>query len=374
MQVAIVDPDGAIVCTNDAWRDYGEWDGVTEVGDPVGRNYVRVCRTDAIAADDGDPRTADGGVAVRDETAELDGGAVADGIEAVLAGDRETFEHEYPCHSSEERRWFLMRAVGVEYEGRPHAQVVHVDITDRKLAEETVVSRNDRLETLAGVLAHDLRNPLNVVQGRTQLLAERLGDAVGPNNEDNEDGDSGDEDGDASAVASDLSSLRASADRIEAIIGDALQLARGGFSAEEPASEVALREAAVSAWGHVPAAEATLEVRDSFTFEAQSGPLGQVFENLLANAVEHASETVTVAVGTLGDSDPSGFYVADDGPGIAPEDRATVFEPGHTSADDGTGLGLAIVEQFVESQGWHVTVVESVEAGARFEVRGVEAT
>lgn len=136
-----------------------------------------------------------------------------------------------------------------------------------------------------------------------------------------------------------------------------------------------LREVAASAWEHVPAAEATLDVRDSFAFEAQSGPLGQVLENLFANAVDHVGETVTITVGSLGgDADaPTGFYVADDGSGIAPEDRAAVFEPGHTSDDHGTGLGLAIVEQFVESQGWHVTVVGSADWGARFEIHGVES-
>ena len=227
MQLAIVDPGGVIVRTNDAWREYGEWDGVADDADPVGQNYVRACRGDAAPTDgtDGtDRRTADGGVATRDATAEMDSGAVADGVEAILAGERETFEHEYPCHSPDERRWFLMRAAAVDHEDRTHAQVVHLDITDRKLAEEAVNSRNGRLETLAGVLAHDLRNPLNVVQERTQLLVERVEDAV--------DGvaavDSNDN-GDASGIAAELSSIRASADRIEAIIGDALQLARGAF-------------------------------------------------------------------------------------------------------------------------------------------------
>jgi signal transduction histidine kinase len=131
-----------------------------------------------------------------------------------------------------------MRAAAVDHEDRTHAQVIHLDITDRKLAEEAVNSRNDRLETLAGVLAHDLRTPLNVVQGRTQLLVERVEDAVdGAAAVDGDDNGNGG----ASGIASELSSIRASADRIETIIGDALQLARGGFSTEEPTSEVTLR-------------------------------------------------------------------------------------------------------------------------------------
>ncbi len=371
MQVAIVDPAGAIVRTNDAWGRFDDWGAATEPTDPVGVNYLRVCREGVEAGrpdDDGDrSRVADGGVfAAGSDGAAADGAAVADGIEAVLAGDRETFDHEYPCHSPEERRWFLMRASGVDRDGTTFAQVVHLDITDRKLAEEAVESRNDRLETLAGVLGHDLRNPLQVVQGHTDLLRARL------------DGDDGESDGRPApeeAVA-DLETIRSSAGRIEAIIEDALRLARGGAATEEEeATTVRLRETAECAWDHVRAEEATIEVADSFGFDARPGPLGQVFENLFANAVEHVGPDVTVTVGAL-DADgtgPSGFYVADDGPGVPPGDRSVVFDAGHTSDTDGTGLGLAIVEQFVESEGWYVTLVESAAGGARFEVRGVDA-
>ncbi len=370
MQVAVIDSAGVIVRTNSAWRSYGDWEGIDESTDPCGGNYLRACRGGGDG-DGGDrSRAVDGGVrAAGPRAAEADGEAVAEGLESVLAGDADSFEHEYACHSPDERRWFLMRAAGFEHAGEAFAQVTHLDITERKLAEATVQSRNDRLETLAGVLAHDLRNPLQVVQGRTALLDSRFGD----------DGDD-DGDGEAPAAATDagdhVASIDASADRIETIIEDALRLARGGFESEESPAEVRLREAAEAAWDHVRSEEATVRVVDSFAFEAAAGPLGQVLENLFANAVEHAGADVTLTVGTVSGGarpdEPSGFFVADDGPGVPPGKRAAVFEPGHTTGDDGTGLGLAIVEQFVEAQGWYVDLVESDGGGARFEVRGIE--
>ena len=82
-----------------------------------------------------------------------------------------------------------------------------------------------------------------------------------------------------------------------------------------------------------------------------------------------ADETrVTVTVGDL----DGGFYVADDGPGIPPEERERVFDSGYSTADTGTGFGLAIVERIVEAHGWTVDVAESAAGGARFEIRGVE--
>jgi len=78
---------------------------------------------------------------------------------------------------------------------------------------------------------------------------------------------------------------------------------------------------------------------------------------------------VTVRVDTL--ADEAGFYVADDGPGIPPDDRERIFDHGYSTAAEGTGFGLAIVQQVVRAHGWTITVTESADGGARFEIRGV---
>ncbi len=108
-----------------------------------------------------------------------------------------------------------------------------------------------------------------------------------------------------------------------------------------------------------------------------------MFENLFRNSVEHGSTSsrtesddsvehgrcadgaapVTVSVGTTDD----GFYVADDGVGIPPEERDDVFERGYTTSDTGTGFGLAIVVEVAQAHGWSVSVTESEDGGARFE-------
>jgi signal transduction histidine kinase len=82
---------------------------------------------------------------------------------------------------------------------------------------------------------------------------------------------------------------------------------------------------------------------------------------------------VTVEVGSLPADDGSvtGFYVADDGPGIPEDDRERVFEPGHTTGG-GTGFGLPIVARIAEAHGWSVTVTDSETGGARFEIRSVD--
>ncbi|OYR60102.1 histidine kinase, partial [Halorubrum sp. E3] len=61
---------------------------------------------------------------------------------------------------------------------------------------------------------------------------------------------------------------------------------------------------------------------------------------------------------------------ADDGPGIAADDREDVFDPGYSAAESGTGLGLNIVRQLIEAHGWEIRIADA-DTGARFEVRGL---
>ena len=135
---------------------------------------------------------------------------------------------------------------------------------------------------------------------------------------------------------------------------------------------VNLERVARRAWANVDTEGATLCVEDLDQWTAADRDrLQEVFENLFRNSVEHGGEGVTVSVGPLRGGE-SGFYVADDGPGIPPKEQNTVFKRGYTSAGTGTGLGLPVVEQIVGAHGWSVRVVESESGGARFEITGVE--
>jgi signal transduction histidine kinase len=79
---------------------------------------------------------------------------------------------------------------------------------------------------------------------------------------------------------------------------------------------------------------------------------------------------VTVRVEAIEDDEAvAGFAIEDDGPGIPPEKRDAVFDPGETTSAGGIGYGLAIVKRIVEAHGWSLAVTEGRVGGARFEVR-----
>jgi PAS domain S-box-containing protein len=208
---------------------------------------------------------------------------------------------------------------------------------------ERLQRENERLDQFASIVSHDLRNPLTVAQGKLELATTDRDDP-------------------------DLDEVADSLDRMESIITDSLTMAREGKAVDEAdLASVDLGTVANDCWLAVDTAGADLRVETSATVRADRDRLRRAIENLYRNAVEHGGEDVTI---TVGDLDPEGFYVADDGPGIPAEKRSRVFESGFSTTETGTGFGLAIVREIVEAHGWDVRVTESEAGGARFEVTG----
>ena len=223
---------------------------------------------------------------------------------------------------------------------------------ERHRQERRLERQNERLERFASIVSHDLRNPLQVAQGR-------LGHV------------------EAGETAEHLDAAVDALDRMEELVDDLLTLAREGQRVEATAS-VDVAEIARSAWRNVEAPASDLRVDASAAVTADDGRLTQLFENLFRNSVEHGQSQATTDGATNGHADPGvtvtvgdlpgGFYVADDGQGIPESERSDVFEAGYSTADEGTGFGLDIVREIVEAHGWTVTVAESDNGGARFEI------
>ncbi|MFB6139050.1 MAG: PAS domain-containing sensor histidine kinase [Halosimplex sp.] len=288
--------------------------------------------------------------------------ATADNERIMETGEplRNQEKHVQPPHGRD--LWFSTnKAPWYDDSGRLRGIVgITVDITDQKRRERELDRQNERLEEFAGILSHDLRNPLNVAQARLELYRK-----------------TGDED--------ELDVVEEMHERIDELVGEVLAFAREGSHIDEmewfDGTEVAAR-----AWGSVDTGAASLEQAWDYAVRADPDRLERLFENCYRNAVEHGStshadadasadaaehggEDVTVTVGTL--DDEPGFFVEDDGVGIRLDDPETVFERGVTSDDEGTGFGLAIVREIAEAHGWTVAATESDEGGARFEFTGV---
>ena len=266
---------------------------------------------------------------------------------AAIADGATRFRAEMPAQSlSGERHRELLDLFVPEESADDYSRVyvIGTDITEQKERERELERKNERLDAFASVVSHDLRNPLNIAEGRLGLAR-------------------------AECDSDHLDSVADAHDRMETLIDDLLTLSRQG----EPVGEtepVDLEALAEGCWGTVSTTGAALCVAIDRQVQADPSRLRQLFENLYRNAIEHAGSDTTITVGEC----DGGFYVEDDGPGIPEGEREDVFETGYSTTDGGTGFGLSIVREVVEAHGWEISVAEADTGGARFEVTGVTFT
>jgi PAS domain S-box-containing protein len=249
------------------------------------------------------------------------------------------------------------------------------DVTDRverkqqlEAQKGSLERKNERLDEFAGVVSHDLRNPLSTIEG----WAEVADDAITGEEAALDDAETA------------LAHIQQAHDRMDRMVDDLLMLARAGQTVEntEPVGLVAV---ASEAWEHaaVEGCELDSRIPEDTTVAADRQRLLRIFENLYRNASDHNDSPVTIRVGLLDDADAdanldadsserTGFYVEDDGDGISAEQRDEIFDHGYTTDSDGTGIGLSIVQDIVAAHGWRIEVMTGRDGGARFEISGVE--
>ncbi|WP_420182778.1 PAS domain S-box protein [Haloarcula sp. KBTZ06] len=245
-------------------------------------------------------------------------------------------EHRYRHADGD---WIWAESRGQQVESGPledHVVVTTRDISERKQREQELERQNQRLERFSDAISHDLRNPLDVLDGSLELARETGEDAH-------------------------FERAERSIDRMYTLIDDLLVLAKQGVDPEE-IETVDLSTLSQRAWSMVDTQDATLETEAADSIKADEGAMLELLENLFRNAIEHGGDDVTVTVGT----ESWGFYVTDDGTGFS-DGTADLFEPGYSTADEGTGFGLCIVEQIVDAHNWEVIATDSESGGARFE-------
>jgi two-component system cell cycle sensor histidine kinase/response regulator CckA len=126
--IAVIDEYGEIILTNKSYHDFAEQNGIEPRAVSEGTNYLAVCDTaSGEHSEEAKP--------------------FAEGIREVLSGKRQSFELEYPCHSPDEKRWFIGRVTPIQ--GAEHRRVVvtHENITERRNAENVLRESEERFST-----------------------------------------------------------------------------------------------------------------------------------------------------------------------------------------------------------------------------------
>lgn len=113
--IVVIDNDGDILFVNNSWRVFGQKNDCVINERWLGINYLKQCDN---ASEMGDNY----------------GTQAALGIRSVIQGEKENFYFEYPCHSLDDKRWFMMRVTPFTEKGANCFVISHQNITERKLA------------------------------------------------------------------------------------------------------------------------------------------------------------------------------------------------------------------------------------------------
>jgi PAS domain S-box-containing protein len=214
-------------------------------------------------------------------------------------------------------------------------------------------------DDILGIVAHDLRNPLNSILLQAHLLRRRRGEPDRP------------------GAQEPAEVITRAAARMNRLIQDLLDVTRmeAGRLSVEPACLAARQVASEAVEAHRPVAtSASLELRldlapDLPEVWADRDRLLQVFENLIGNALKFTSPGGRITVGAAAGDGEVLFRVADTGCGIAPEDLQHVFDrfwQARKAERRGAGLGLPIAQGLVEAHHGRIWVESAPGQGSTF--------
>jgi PAS domain S-box-containing protein len=336
--------------SEERWRRISE---ATSEGIAFSEQGVMTDVNEQLAAMLGHAREEILGRPVRDCVAAADRDTVA---EAMRSGRTGTYEHR-ALRKDGSTFPVEVRGRSLTIEGRPVRVTAIRDLSERTRLEAELRRR----ETLAAMgalvagVAHEVRTPLFSLSATIETLEARSG---------------------TPAQREELRSLlRSQVFRLSNLMQDLLDYGRvprmrlasdwlaTALSGALESCQAFAAHAGVRVAVHVPEGLPAIP--------SDAGRLQQVLQNLIANALQHSprGSTVTVSAAAVDGPAPGlAFRVADEGPGISPQDLDRVFDPFFSRRRGGTGMGLSVAQRFVEAHGGTLTAANGVGGGAVFTV------
>lgn len=240
------------------------------------------------------------------------------------------------------------------------ANALTAELEDKQVA---LTRSNDELEQFVYTVSHDLKSPLVTSMGFI-TIAKRLADR-----------------GQMEDAAAKLDRVVKANERMSTLINDLLDLSRVGrvdIEASTLSLPALLTELKGAIEPRLKRAGIELVLQDELPMvTGNESRVLQVFENLVGNALKYACapQGSRIEVGATREEGATLVFVADDGPGIAPEYREKVFGLFHRldNSAPGTGIGLTVVRKIMRFHGGDAWVDAATGGGARFWLRFPDA-
>ena len=204
---------------------------------------------------------------------------------------------------------------------------------------------------ILGTVAHDLKNPLGVILGRTEMLTELIGAGSPKEN-----------------INAQVDHIRDATKRlttmVDHLISDAMADAFDITIRREPVDVAALVTEVTET--NMPSAvnkqqTITVSAAPNFVTMCDADRIREVIDNLLSNAIKYSPIGGKISVAVVNDDTETVIRVTDQGAGLSPEDLGRLFgrfqrlSAKPTGGESSTGLGLSIVKRIVDMHGGHVT-------------------
>jgi PAS domain S-box-containing protein len=284
-------------------------------------------------------------------------------LEFVAPGERERVTQAllqaFMGNIERNQRFMMLRADGTQFMAEVNGtllrdglgvarglMLVTRDVTDRQRQEDELKNKNEELERFTYTVSHDLKSPLITIKGFAGAL---LTDARA---------------GRTDRLADDLKRVVVAADKMGQLLNGLLELSRVGRILNPP-MRVSLTRLAdevvelLSGSIQQRAARVTVQ-RNLPVVQGDPQRLQQVIQNLIENALKFGRDDVppVIEVGAKVLAGHAVFYVQDNGRGIEPRFRETIFGLFNKleAQSEGTGIGLALVRRIVEYHGGRIWV------------------